>query len=377
MALYIGLMSGTSADAIDAALVEISEKSVELISSYQLPITTNVRSAIYQLALDHSGEIEQIRYLDKTIADLSCKAIENLCAKTETKKTAIRAIGSHGQTVRHYPASDGQRGYSLQVGDPNIIAETTGITTVADFRRRDIAAGGQGAPLAASFHRTAFHNRSNDRVIVNIGGIANITYLPRQADVIGFDTGPGNGLMDSWFQQHHQGRFDSDGHWAASGNVDKKLLSQLLKHSFLTLPIPKSTGREEFNLPWLQEQLALCSQKTSAADIQATLLAFTTETIANHIDKVDPQKHSEIYICGGGSHNRQLMKNLTLKLQPRHVATTLALGIHPDWVEAIAFAWLAKQSLRGLAGNIPSVTGAHRETVLGGIYWGVGNNITE
>ena len=377
MDLYIGLMSGTSADAIDAALVDINDNRIELVNTYSLPIQPEIREAIHQLALDNGGEIEQIRYLDKIIADLCCTAVENLCAQTETKKTAIRAIGSHGQTVRHYPASDREQGYSLQVGDPNIIAETTGITTIADFRRRDIAAGGQGAPLAAGFHRTAFHTRSNDRVIVNIGGIANITYLPKQGDVIGFDTGPGNGLMDSWFQRHHQDNFDSDGHWAASGNVDEKLLNQLLKNSFLTLPIPKSTGREEFNLPWLQKQLAVCSQKTGAADIQATLLAFTIETIARHIDKVDPQGHSEIYICGGGSHNRQLMKNLTLKLQPRHVATTLALGIHPDWVEAVAFAWLAKQSLKGLTGNVPSVTGACRETVLGGIYLGVGNNIAD
>ena len=377
MDLYIGLMSGTSADAIDAALVDINDNRIKLVNTYSLPIQPEIREAIHQLALDNSGEIEQIRYLDKIIADLCCTAVENLCAQTETKKTAIRAIGSHGQTVRHYPASDKEQGYSLQVGDPNIIAETTGITTIADFRRRDIAAGGQGAPLAAGFHRTAFHTRSNDRVIVNIGGIANITYLPKQGDVIGFDTGPGNGLMDSWFQRYHQDNFDSDGHWAASGNVDKKLLNQLLKNSFLTLPIPKSTGREEFNLPWLQKQLAVCSQKTGAADIQATLLAFTIETIARHIDKVDPQGHSEIYICGGGSHNRQLMKNLTLKLQPRHVATTLALGIDPDWVEAVAFAWLAKQSLKGLTGNVPSVTGACRETVLGGIYLGVGNNIAD
>lgn len=373
--LYIGLISGTSADAIDAVLVEISGDNIKLVGTHNSPIEADVRTVIHQLALTNGCEIDKIRYLDRVIAQLSSAAVETLCEQADIEKAAICAIGSHGQTIRHYPPSTTEQGYSLQVGDPNIIAEMTGITTVADFRRRDIAAGGQGAPLASGFHRTMFHSDDNDRTIVNIGGIANITHLSKQGDVIGFDTGPGNALMDNWFQQHHRGNFDKNGEWAASGTVDNKLLERLLKNKFLSSLIPKSTGREEFNLPWVQKQLAATSPMTHAADVQATLLALTVESIASHIEQLDPKSCSEIYICGGGSHNRQLVKHLTLRLQPRPVQTTTALDIDPDWVEAIAFAWLAKQTLQGLTGNIPSVTGARRETVLGGIYWGAGSAI--
>ncbi|MFT5117249.1 MAG: anhydro-N-acetylmuramic acid kinase [Kiritimatiellia bacterium] len=363
-------MSGTSVDSVDAALVKFKKNKPTIVSTYSLPIAKELRLSVHKLAISGKDEIAQLRYLDKEFALLSCNAIQQLCQQANCPPTSITAVGSHGQTIRHYPNNKHNVGYSLQVGDPNIIAEKTGITTVADFRRRDIAAGGQGAPLTPAFHQNVFHSTLCDRIILNTGGIANITWLPKTGNVTGYDTGPANGLMDSWCQQHQQSPFDNGGEWAKSGKVNTQLLTHLLQHPYFALSAPKSTGREDFNIPWLDQQLVSFPQTLQAEDVQATLLALTVESISQQIEKRDSHSSAEIYVCGGGAHNIALMQSLAQRLQPRRILSTESLGIHPDWVEATAFAWLAKQNMEKAAGNLPSVTGADREVVLGGIYFG-------
>jgi anhydro-N-acetylmuramic acid kinase len=362
-------MSGTSVDSLDAALIDFNKGNTTIVGTHSLPITDDIRTCVHELALSGANEITRMQHLDKTIAQLSCEAIKQLCQKTHTTSNDIIAIGSHGQTIRHQPQDQNNNGFSLQVGDPNIIAENTGITTVADFRRRDIAAGGHGAPLAPAFHHAAFHSTLCDRVILNTGGIANISYLPITGKTIGYDTGPANGLMDSWTQKHSDKAYDKDGAWAKTGTANPVLLTQLLQHPFFSTPAPKSTGREDFNLPWLEDQLSALPSM-NPADIQATLLALTVESIAREIDTLDTNKAAEVYVCGGGAHNTQLIEKLALRLEPRKIASTTALGVSPDWIEAVAFAWLAKQTIDKVSSNLPSVTGAKHEVILGGIYWG-------
>jgi anhydro-N-acetylmuramic acid kinase len=367
-ALYIGLLSGTSVDAIDGVLVDLRYTPPLIVCTHTHPIPEGIRNTVFQLALSGNHEIEALRYLDQQLAQLFSETALALCHKTSIKSEQILAIGSHGQTVRHYPPTPEQAGYSLQIGDPNIIAEQTGITTVADFRRRDIAAGGHGAPLAPALHNTLFRSATSDRIILNTGGIANITYLPRKGETIGFDTGPANGLMDSWCQLHQGQAYDINGRWAARGKVQFALLEQWLQHPYFTLPAPKSTGREDFNLPWLNQELERYGKNLAPEDIQATLLALTTESIARAIDAIDMEAKAEVYICGGGAHNQTFCSALTQRLSPRLFSNTESLGVPPDWVEAIAFAWMAKQTMEKATGNLPSVTGARREVILGGIF---------
>ena len=369
MTYYIGLMSGTSADGIDTALVDWTNDSVPIIvQTHQYPIAPELRQQVYDFAISRHDEINRMRELDYLMGQLFSDAVIALCRKSNLSPAKIEAIGSHGQTIRHCPPESDVPGYSLQIGDPNVITERTGITTVADFRRRDIAAGGQGAPLAPALHQALFHHPQKNRVILNTGGIANITWLAATGDTLGFDTGPANGLMDSWCQLHLRQAFDCDGQWASSGKVHRGLLSQLLRHPYLALPYPKSTGREMFNLPWLQGQLDLFEQTIAPVDVQATLLAFTTETIIAAINNAH-MAVDEVFICGGGAHNQALCQQLQSRLGSRPLASTTALGIDPDWVEAVAFSWLAKQTLARKAGNLPDVTGAHNAVVLGGVYW--------
>ena len=362
-------MSGTSADAIDAALVDFSSNRSKIVSTYSQSIPENIKTAVHALAISGHNEIKLMRELDRDIARYSCNAIEQICQHANIRPQDIEGIGSHGQTIRHYPPQTGEVGYSLQVGDPNIIAHTTGITTVADFRRRDIAAGGHGAPLAPAFHNYVFRSQNTDRIIVNLGGIANITVL-NQHPVIGYDTGPANGLMDSWCQKHLEQPYDAQGQWAASGQVQQALLAQLLQHPFFGQAPPKSTGREDFNLPWLEEQLRQYGRAISTEDVQATLLQLTVESLSQAIEHQDAHSCAEIYVCGGGAYNTALLNQLAERLSPRLVNTTAMLSVDPDWVEAVAFAWLAKQTLAYAAGNLPSVTGATCEVILGGIYPG-------
>jgi len=314
--------------------------------------------------------VEELLQLDTLLGSQFARAARALLAEAGLNPSAIRAIGSHGQTIRHLPSAPVRS--SLQIGDPNVIAELSGITTIADFRRRDMAAGGEGAPLVPAFHRAAFSASDESRVIVNIGGIANITILPRSngtSAIKGFDTGPGNLLMDAWAAQHLQRPMDHDGQWAASGEVDKQLLELCLADPYFQRPPPKSTGREYFRLPWLEEKLRRHGDQSTAADIQATLCELSAATIAAAIHGHAPESR-EILVCGGGVHNGHLLARLRAHLANCTVQSTAAAGIDPDLVEAMAFAWLARQTRRGGPGNVPSVTGAQREVILGGIYLG-------
>lgn len=364
--LLLGLMSGTSMDGIDAALLRIGDAGMQLLHTLEFPIPMATRAAIADLCHSGSDEIERMGPLDRELGALFAQASLNLLTQNGMRADQISAIGSHGQTIRHYPPSSNPRGaaFTLQIGDPNTIAELTGITTVADFRRRDIAAGGEGAPLAPAFHAAAFTSPNVPRAIVNIGGIANISLLQGET-VLGFDTGPGNTLLDLWINQQRGDRFDKNGAWAASGQVQESLLQQLLQHDYLTLQPPKSTGKEAFNLHWLEQVLqTLHDQHLAAADIQTTLAEFTAITICHCV----PDTITEMYICGGGAANSHLMTRIQKHAPQARVATTGELGIDPAWVEAAAFAWLAHQCLQGLPGNLPSVTGAAGSRILGGIF---------
>ncbi len=362
---YIGLMSGTSADAIDAVLVALPANGpLKLIVSHRHPIPEPAKHAIHSLTLPGPDEIDRLGALHTELGELFAGAALAVLRAAKLTAKDVRAIGSHGQTVRHRPA--GKFPFSLQIGNPSVIAERTGITTVADFRARDIAAGGQGAPLVPAFHQYLFHSRGRHRAIVNIGGIANITYLPADhtQPVLGFDTGPGNTLLDAWARRHLGKAHDEAGQWAAGGRPADTLLEKLLADPYFATAPPKSTGREHFHSDWLTQKIPTGLRPQ---DVQATLAELTTRSIADAIRRFLPAC-DEVFICGGGAHNRDLMERLRARLKPLSLATTEVLGLVPDWVEATAFAWLAHQTLEAKPGNLPSVTGAQRPVILGGIY---------
>ena len=366
--LYIGLMSGTSADGIDAVLVEFSQTKPHVIATHYTPYPETLRQQILALCQPGENEIQRLGELDTLLGTLLSEAANSLIHSQSLTAKAIRAIGSHGQTIRHAPNQPHR--FTLQIGDPNTIAALTGITTVADFRRKDVACGGQGAPLVPAFHHDAFASASTPRAIVNIGGMANVTLLPTAftTRLIGFDTGPGNALLDGWIQTHQQQTHDQNGAWGAQGTLQKTLLTQCLSDPYFQLPPPKSTGREHFNQAWLRHQLASLPSSFTPRDIQATLTELTAQTIVNAIASHLPS--GDILVCGGGAHNTFLMNRLTALAAPAfQVRSTESDGIHPDWVEAIAFAWLAKRTLEKKSGNLPSVTGANQASILGGIYY--------
>jgi anhydro-N-acetylmuramic acid kinase len=364
---YLGLMSGTSVDGIDAVLVELSEPhGFRLLATHRHPIPTAVRLAIQELMQPGSNELDREGELDVALGRLFAEAATAVLTAAGHPASHVRAIGSHGQTVRHRPHT--VHPFTRQLGNPSVIAELTGITTVADFRMRDMAAGGEGAPLVPAFHDWLFRAPGVSRAIVNIGGIANATWLPGdgQLPVIGFDTGPGNTLLDQWVGRHRGEPCDHDGAWGAGGQVLDRLLERLLAEDYFGRPPPKSTGRELFHLGWLDGQL---QGDESPVDVQATLAELTARSIATGIRTL-PTPVQEIYLCGGGAHNRDLVSRLGRQLEGVAITTTAALGLDPDWVEAAAFAWLAHRTLAGKPGNLPAVTGARREVVLGGIYLG-------
>lgn len=369
MALHIGLISGTSTDAVDAALVDIGPDRVELIACHSEPIpediATALRTVIDSTLLDRS----ELWQLDVRIGELFATAARGLLEGARVAASEVRAIGSHGQTVFHAP--DAAFPCTVQIGDPNVIAERTGITTVADLRRRDIAAGGQGAPLAPAFHDAVFRHPERGRAVVNIGGIGNLTVLPADPAVpaSGFDTGPGNTLMDVWAQRARGVSMDVDGAWARTGACHQPLLDLLLGEPYLALAPPKSTGRELFNLPWLDERLARVTGEPSVEDVQRTLCEFTAVTIAQAVRSHAPDA-VEVLVCGGGVHNPLTMERLKERLRPVDVQSTASIGFDPDWVEAAAFGWLAARTLDGLPGNLPAVTGARRPVILGAVYPG-------
>jgi anhydro-N-acetylmuramic acid kinase len=360
---YIGLMSGTSLDAIDAVLVRFTP-SFQLCAHHSEPLPAALRQRILQLTQPGDDEIERLGRLDTALGAVFAEAALTLLRQTGLEAGAVAAIGSHGQTIRHRP----EAGFSLQIGDPNTIAERTGITTVADFRRRDLAAGGQGAPLVPAFHAALFRTTAADRVIANLGGMANITVLPADpmGPVLGYDTGPANVLLDGWNEQNRRGRYDEGGAWAATGRVDTRLLDTLLAHPFFQAKPPKSTGRETFNPNWLNGVLARLRPRPAPEDVQATLLELTAITLCDAIRR-HRLPSPELYLCGGGCHNDRLRQRIQARLPDHRIDSTAALGLAPDWVEASAFAWLAMRTLQQQSANLPEVTGAKGPRILGTI----------
>lgn len=364
--LYIGLMSGTSMNAIDAALVDLHDRP-QLLHTASLPYTPELRTRLKDLCEGTSDELKKFAALDAELGYLFAEAAIAVMKKGGARPAEVTAIGSHGQTVRHYPACDPKS--SLQIADPNIIASVTGITTVADFRRRDMSVGGQGAPLVPAFHNLLFRQRGRDRAILNLGGIANLTILPasQQQPVTGFDTGPGNVLMDQWAGRHLKEPMDHDGNWAASGRVDDRLLERLLCDDYFEAAPPKSTGTEYFNLHWLDRILKRHKTRLVRKNVQTTLCELTAVSIVQAVRRYAPATQ-EILVCGGGVHNLALMFRLQILLGDIHLKSTEDYGLPPEWIEAMAFAWLAHETLAGRPGNLPSVTGATKPVLLGGIY---------
>lgn len=352
-------------DAIDTALVQFEPGHPRLSAYHQFPIDDAVRMAVRNLST--RSTIAEIGKYDIILGNLFANAVTDFLARLDIEYTEVSAIGSHGQTILHLPDADTR--CSLQIGDANIIAYRTGITTVADFRRMDIAAGGQGAPLAPAFHEFLFHSTDTDRVILNIGGIANITVLAadKKRETIGFDSGPGNGLLDDWNRLHKGTAMDENSNWANSGKVDMELLGRCLDDPYFYRPPPKSTGRDYFNLDWLESFISRLGKKLPPQDIQATLLQLSLQNIVSAIDRYAASA-AEIYVCGGGGRNASMMHGLQKLLPAVAVSTTDALGYNPDAIEAMTFAWLAKQRLEHRPGNLPAVTGAEQPVQLGAIY---------
>lgn len=369
--LFVGLISGTSADGIDAALVRFDaarSPHCELVLGRTFPWAEALRARL--VVLGQGGEaqsLEELGTLDVQIADAFAEAALALLAEAGVGAADLNAIGSHGQTVRHRPEGayyDGRNPFTWQLGDGHRIAERCGVATVADFRRRDVAAGGHGAPLVPAFHAALLHAPDEDRAVLNLGGIANYTLLPADGAVRGFDTGPANCLMDAWHLLHRGGAYDADGDYAAQGEVDPELLARLLDEPWFALPPPKSTGREHFHLDWVRTRL---SGGERPEDVQATLLELSAITIADALRAQQPDTR-RLLVCGGGVRNARLLQAIAAQLPDTIIESTAAYGLDPDFVEAMAFAWLARQTLAGLPGNLPSVTGARGPRVLGVVY---------
>ena len=370
--LYVGLMSGTSADGIDAALVDFADPAQpRLLAARSAAWPGSLRERLVELGqADVALTLDEVGELDVRIATGFACAVRDLLVDAGVEPAQVAAVGSHGQTLRHRPlgrAGDGVDPFTLQLGDPSLLAERTGIAVVADFRRRDVAAGGHGAPLLPALHAALLAQAGEHRAVLNLGGIANLTLLPGDAEgaeVRGFDTGPANALLDAWCQRHTGQRFDRAGALAAGGAVDRSLLHRLLEEPFFAQPPPRSTGRDQFNLDWVDARLA---GSESPADVQATLLALTVRTVADALQAAQPQT-TRVIACGGGVHNPVLMDALAAALPGCTLETTAAHGLDPDFVEAMGFAWLAWRTAHGLPGNLPAVTGASGPRVLGGIY---------
>lgn len=363
--LYVGLISGTSMDGIDAALVRFTPKT-ELVAAHLHEFPGELRREMRALARPTENEIDRLGVVDAQLGRLFAEAALTLLAKAGVAPASVRAIGSHGQTLRHRPGL--RPPFTLQAADPNIIAAETGRPVVADFRRMDMALGGQGAPLVPAFHQAIFHEPGQNRVVVNIGGIANVTVLRGEGgEVQGYDTGPGNVLLDHWCRRILGEPMDRDGALAARGVVVPPLLAQMLADPYFARPAPKSTGPEYFTPAWLDRHLDAAGP-LAAADVQATLLMLTARSIAAEIRKLRFPTRPEVFVCGGGVHNTALMAALQAELADCVVAPTDRLGVPVDWVEAMAFAWLAHQRMEGRPGNCPAVTGARRPAVLGAVY---------
>jgi anhydro-N-acetylmuramic acid kinase len=357
--LYIGLMSGTSLDGVDAALVDLHARPRLLATAY-LPYPRELKATLLALHVPARDELHRASLAGIQLAKFYARAVGHLLRKNRVAARSVRAIGCHGQTVRHQPAA----GYTVQLGNPSWLAELVGIPVVADFRSRDIAAGGQGAPLVPAFHAAVFGDRRVHRVIVNLGGIANLTDLPCRNPVTGFDTGPGNVLLDAWVAARLGIAFDRAGALASRGRPREPLLKALLRDPYFRRPPPKSTGRERFNLDWLR---SFGVARYKVEDVQATLAELSARSIGMAISKYCFGAR-EVYLCGGGAQNEDLVGRIARVLPRISVASTSRLGIDPDWVEAMAFAWLAQRRLECETGNLSEVTGARTPQVLGAIY---------
>ncbi|MGH1538375.1 MAG: anhydro-N-acetylmuramic acid kinase [Gammaproteobacteria bacterium] len=363
---YIGLMSGTSVDAIDAVLMDFSKSNTDIVSAFSQPINSKLRDDINRLIATRQIP-KNCGELDKQFAEISCEAVEQLLKLSSIDADQVTAIGSHGQTVFHDPK--GNHAVSIQIGNPQHIANTTRIPTIGNLRQADIDAGGEGAPLACVYHAATLQSSEEERIVVNLGGIANITKLPKnkKQPIIGFDTGPASTLMDAWTQQNLNKPYDTDGAWAQAGTANTALLENMLKDDYFSAPPPKSTGREYFNLKWLQRFLNAQNETVSAQDIQATLLLLTAYSVADSIKTWCPES-KKILLCGGGSENKFLVQQLKQTLEDKTIQNTNDYGIPTNWMEAMAFAWLAKQHIEHKPGNIPSVTGADKAVKLGELF---------
>jgi anhydro-N-acetylmuramic acid kinase len=362
---FLGLMSGTSMDGIDAAVVRFADHKCEVLFARCIGYPDSIRRALKSVRTDPAScTIDMLGQLDRSVGECFADAANTILAEGRIRQASIVAIGSHGQTLRHQPNATPP--FTLQIGDPNVIAARTGIAVVADFRRFDMAVGGQGAPLAPAFHQWLFADPDRSRAVVNIGGIANVTLMPPCGPVTGFDTGPGNILLDAWIRKNQQLDFDAGGNWAKQGSVSVAFLDELMRDSYFNAVSPKSTGFEYFNLAWLECKLAEHDSRLAATDVQASIAELTAWSIADAISR-HVVGTPEVFVCGGGVHNRDLMSRLADQLGAG-VESTAAYGLDPDWVEAAAFAWLARQRLAGEPGNVPTVTGASKTTLLGGIY---------
>lgn len=362
--LYVGLISGTSADGIDAALVRFEQGRPALVAGLVHPWDESLRRRILAVAQDEVRlDLDDYGRLDVAVGRAFADAAGAVLAQAGVAASEVTALGSHGQTIRHRP--DGELPFTLQIGDPSVIAERSGIATLADFRRPDVAAGGQGAPLVPAFHATVLRPTEGTRVVLNLGGIANVTRLTPDGDVTGFDTGPANGLMDAWCLRHRGEAFDRDGRFAATGTVDPDLLAELLDDAYFALPPPKSTGREHFHLAWLDLHPRVAD--LAPADVQATLMALSAVSIGDAVARYAGDA-LDVVACGGGVHNAALMAAIRARLEGRALLPSADFGIDPDFMEAMGFAWLAYRRLRGEPGNLPAVTGARGPRLLGALY---------
>jgi len=354
-------MSGSSLDGLDFALVEQDDRP-RLLGTHYIPMPDDLRAELLGLCASGPDELARAGIAEQKWVRLAAQGVHALLDQQNKLAGEIRAIGSHGQTIRHEPA----RGFTVQIGNPALLTELTGITVVSDFRSRDVAAGGQGAPLVPAFHEALFEERTGNQAVLNVGGFSNLSLIEPSKPVAGFDCGPGNVLMDAWIHRQRGENYDRDGQWAATGTVQPSLLKALLSDPFFVTKGPKSTGREVFNLPWLEQHLSRLPS-FAAEDVQATLLELTALTIVESLQSAQSDTQ-ELLVCGGGAHNATLMKRLADLLPNTKVASTATHGVDPDWVEAMAFAWLAHCCLEGIAANRPSVTGARGLRVLGAIY---------
>lgn len=360
--LYIGLMSGTSLDGADGVLVDFSGPKLHVLASATEAFSSDFRAELLALNSQSSNELHRAALAANQLADVYATVVASLLEQTRLTAKDIQAIGAHGQTVRHQPA----QGYTTQLNNPALLAERLGIDVVADFRSRDVAAGGQGAPLVPAFHQSVFHQPGQTTLVLNMGGISNLSVLPANGPVLGFDCGPGNALMDAWCLQHTGQRFDEVGHWAASGKLVPALLASLLDEPYFAIVPPKSTGRDLFSLTWLAAKLAPFAAQRPV-DVQNTLTEFTARAGIAGVSSYK-QNSKELIVCGGGAFNHYLMQRLQAGLSSLKVITSSAHGLPPLQVEAAAFAWLAWQTVKRLPGNLPSVTGAAGLRVLGAIY---------